>query len=98
MCTSIVEIISVEGSGKGAAGWFPVTQAVVDYDHPTHAMLEQSINIDVVNPSLPAGMRVALELTPESAFELARSILNAVEAATTWRAEHGAYREPAVER
>ena len=89
MCTSIVEIISVEGSGKGAAGWFPVAQAVVDYDHPTHALLEESVNIDIVNPSLPAGMRVALELTPDSARDLAYSILSAVEAADAWRAEHG---------
>ena len=90
MCTSIVEIVAVEGSGKGAAGWFPATQAVVDYDHPTHAFLEQSINIDVINPSLPPGMRVALELSAESARDLAHSILNAVEAAGTWRAEYGA--------
>ena len=89
MCTSIVEIIDVEGSGKGAAGWFPVAQAVVDCDHPTHALLEQSINIDVVNPSLPPEMRVALELTTESARDLAHSILSAVQAADTWRAEHG---------
>ena len=89
MCTSIVEIINVEGSGKGASGWFPVAQAVVDYDHPTHALLEESINIDVVNPSLPAGMRVALELTPDSARDLAYSILNAVEAADAWCVEHG---------
>ena len=89
MCTSIVEIVSVEGSGKGASGWFPVEQAVVDYDHPTHAMLEESINIDVVNPSLPPGMRVALELTPDSARALAHSILSALEAADAWRVDHG---------
>jgi hypothetical protein len=81
MCTSIVEIINVEGSGKGAEGWFPVTRAVVDYDHPTHALLEQSINIDFVNQSLAAGMRVAVELTTESARALARAILAALEAA-----------------
>ena len=66
MCTSIVKIASVQGSGKGTQKWFPVTQMVVTDDHPTHAFLEHSINIDFVNEAMAPSSRVALELTPES--------------------------------
>ena len=52
MCTSIVEIVRASGMGKGGDGWFDVTTAVVSYDHPHHALLEEAINIDFVNPAL----------------------------------------------
>ncbi len=31
MCTSIVEIVGAEGTGKGEAGWFALTHSVVSY-------------------------------------------------------------------
>ena len=40
MCTSIVEIANAEGVGRSMHGWFPLTQSVVAYDHPQHALLE----------------------------------------------------------
>ena len=39
MCTSIIEIVKTEGTGKGEEGWFDLTTAVVSYDHPHHAQI-----------------------------------------------------------
>jgi hypothetical protein len=74
MCTYQTEQISVTGSGKGAAGWFTVTNATVYFDHPVHAMAEHTLNIDFINPDRGPSARVAVELTAESARELARAI------------------------
>jgi hypothetical protein len=35
MCTMIALRAPVNGGGKGAGGWLPVTQANVGYDHTT---------------------------------------------------------------
>lgn len=80
MCTWIVEKASINGSGKGPHGWFPVTQANVCYDHPTHAFLEHSLNIDFVNEQQGLGARVAVELSAESARALVKAIEAALEA------------------
>jgi ABC-2 type transport system permease protein len=56
MCTSIVEVVSADGAGKGGDGWFALTHSVVSYDHPHHAVLEEAITIDFVNAAL--GLRV----------------------------------------
>ena len=79
MCTGILEKASLSGSGKGPQGWFPVTEANVSYDHPSHAFLEHSLNIDFVNEALGPSARVAVELSAESARALVRSILAALE-------------------
>jgi hypothetical protein len=81
MCTSIVEIVRASGAGKGSDGWFDLTNAVVSYDHPHHALLEEAINIDFVNPALGPGARVAVELTLGSAKELSAALAKAIEAA-----------------
>jgi hypothetical protein len=81
MCTSIVEIVKAEGSGKGEGGWFDLTTAVVSYDHPHHALLEDAINIDFVNPSLGPSARVAVEITLDSARELSAALARAIAAA-----------------
>ena len=79
MCTWIVEKAAMIGSGRGPEGWFAVTQANVFYDHPTHAFMEHSLNIDFVNETLGPGARVAVELSAESARALVRAILTALE-------------------
>ena len=71
---------SVEGSGKGAQGWFPVSDATVYFDHPVHASAGHTLNIDLINPSRGAGARVAVELDPASARALAEAILETLEA------------------
>ena len=63
MCTSVVEIVECEGTGASESGWFPVTRAVVSYDHPHHALLEDAITIDFVNADLGPGARAAVEIT-----------------------------------
>ncbi len=90
MCTSIVEIVGAEGAGKGGDGWFDVTQAVVAYDHPHHALLEEAIAIDFINAALGPAARVAVELTLESAKALSGALARAVAAAEV--AEEGRWR------
>jgi len=92
MCTSIVEIASVEGSGKGARGWFELTSAVVSYDHPHHAWYEEAICIDFLNSALEPGARVAVEISLDSARELAGALTRAIAAAEALAADAGAPR------
>ena len=89
MCTNIVESTRVEGSAKGAAGWFALGEAHVSYDHPFHASLEHALNIDFVNAAAGPGARVAVELTRESAERL----IGAIRAALDRGVEHD---EPAL--
>jgi len=70
----IAEKIKINGFGKGAKGWFDVNQANVSYDHPFHAPLEHSLNIDFVNESMGPGARVAVELSVDAAVELVKTI------------------------
>jgi len=81
MCTSIVEIVEAEGAGKGSDGWFKVSHAVVSYDHPHHALLEEAISLDFVNHAHGAGARAAVELTLESAKALKGALERAIAAA-----------------
>ena len=76
MCTMIVTQVNIEGSGKGANGWFKLREANVSYDHPFEAPLEHALNIDFVNEALGPGARVAVELSAEAARALAAAIGN----------------------
>ena len=80
MCTYQTITLAVEGSGKGAEGWFPVSDATVYFDHPVHATADHTLNIDLINPSRGAGARVALELDPSSARALAEAIVRTLDA------------------
>jgi hypothetical protein len=79
MCTYRTEKVQVSGSGKGAAGWFVVTDATVYFDHPVHAPLEHSLNLDFLNPLDGPSARVAVELSADSARALAAAILNTLD-------------------
>jgi Family of unknown function (DUF6295) len=81
MCTYLTEKISVDGSGKGATGWFACTEATVYVDHPVHAPYGHTVNIDLLNPALGPSARVAVELTEETALALADAIRRAVSSA-----------------
>lgn len=81
MCTYLTEKIDIDGSGKGANGWFPVSEATVYVDHPVHAPYGHTVNIDMLNPALGPSARVALELTEESALALADAIHRAIASA-----------------
>lgn len=78
MCTYLTEKLDVEGSGKGAAGWFVLSQATVYVDHPQHAPAEHTLNIDFLNPQQGPAARVAVELTAQSARALAAAIESAL--------------------
>ena len=75
MCTMIVEKINVDGSGKGASGWFDIKQANVSYDHPFNSPFEHALNIDFVNEAMGPSARVAVELSEDAARELVKTIL-----------------------
>ncbi|POX84513.1 hypothetical protein C3477_10525 [Mycobacterium kansasii] len=78
MCTYLTEHLQIDGSAKGATGWFGASRATVYVDHPVHARYGHTVNIDVINPDLGPSTRVALELTEESALALADAIRNAI--------------------
>ena len=90
MCTSIVEIVPAEGMAKGLQAWFPVTDAVVAYDHARHALLDDAITIDFINRDLPPGARAAVELTLESAKTLRDALARAIAAAEIEESERPA--------
>jgi hypothetical protein len=81
MCTYLTEKIATTGSAKGPDGWFKVTDASVYFDHPVHAPGEHTLNIDFLCPSAGPSARVAVELSAETARELAKAIGAVLESA-----------------
>jgi hypothetical protein len=79
VCTYITEKVETSGSGKGADGWFKLTETSVYFDHPVHAPAEHTLNIDFLNPASGPSARVAVELTADTARELAAAILRTLE-------------------
>ncbi len=86
MCTMIVEQVKIDGSGKGAGGWFTLRQANVSYDHPFNAPMEHALNIDFVDETQGPGARVAVELSVEAARKLVATVQAVLE-----RAQSGGY-------
>jgi hypothetical protein len=80
MCTYQTERVVLRGSGKGAQGWFPITDASVYLDHPVHAPADHTLNLDFLNPGRGPGARVAVELDPVGARALAQAILATLDA------------------
>lgn len=87
MCTSIIEIAPAEGMAKRGDEWFPLTQAVVAYDHARHAPLGDVITLDFMNTGLGAGARAGVEITLESAKKLRAALDRAIAAAEYEEAE-----------
>jgi hypothetical protein len=81
MCTYQTANLPISGSGKGAAGWFPLSAATVYFDHPVDAPADHTLNIDFRNPDRGPAARVAVELDPAGARELAEAILAMLAAA-----------------
>jgi hypothetical protein len=50
--------------------WFPLSQAVVAYDHARHVPLVDVITLHFINTYLDPGARAGIELTLETAKEL----------------------------
>lgn len=87
MCTSIVEIVGAEGMAKRGDHWFPLTHAVVAYDHARHAPLGDVVTFDFINTGLEPGARAGVELTLESAKALRDALDRAIAAAELEEAE-----------
>jgi hypothetical protein len=87
MCTSIIEIARAEGMAKRGDEWFPLSQAVVSYDHARHAPLGDVITLDFLNTGLGPGARAGIELTLETAKELRAALDRAIAAAEFEEAE-----------
>ena len=66
---------------------FPLTRAVVAYDHARHAPLGDVITLDFVNTALDPGARAGVELTLETAKELRAALDRAIAAAEFEEAE-----------
>ena len=81
MCTMIAVTRNVTGSGKGPAGWFPITQATVGYDHASHSADEHALLLDFVNYQIGTDARVAVELDIESGRALIEQLQSAIEQA-----------------
>jgi hypothetical protein len=80
MCCYVTVKTPVTGSGKGASGWFSLSHASVYFDHPYHAPLEHTLNIDFIDASAGPGAHVAVELSADSARRLVESIQSALAA------------------
>jgi len=78
MCTMISMQTQVYGSGKGANGWFEISQANVGYDHATHSQLDHALLVDFVNPNLGVGARVAVEMDIASGKALVAQLQAAI--------------------
>jgi hypothetical protein len=87
MCTSIVEIVEADGMAKRGDQWFPLTRAVVAYDHARHAPLGDVITLDFINTGLEPGARAGIELALESAKALRAALDRAIAAAELEEAE-----------
>lgn len=81
MCSYVTEKAAVSGSGKGAGGWFALTEVMAYFDHPYHAQHEHTLNLDFLNEAQGPSARVAVELTAESARRLVACIEAALESA-----------------
>jgi hypothetical protein len=81
MCTMISLRMPVTGGGKGASGWFPVTQVNIGYDHTSYLRQEHALLLDFVNPSINPGARVAVELDLDSGRALVAQLQAAIKAA-----------------
>jgi hypothetical protein len=88
MCTMISMQTAVTGAGKGATGWFPISQANVGFDHATHSQFDHCLLLDFVNPDLGTGARVALEMDIASGKALIAHLQAAIA-----EAEHAGFNE-----
>jgi hypothetical protein len=79
VCTYVTETLAITGSAKGPQGWFRATDVSVYFDHPTHALADHTLNVDVRRPADGTAQRVALELTADSARTLAETILRVLD-------------------
>jgi hypothetical protein len=96
MCTYQTARLPVEGSAKGPNGWFALTDATVYFDHPVSAPYDHSLNIDFFSFAQHTPGRVAVELDPNCARELAIAIFAVLGAAPPALIGEAAVRSPSA--
>lgn len=79
MCTYLTNFVHTQGSVKSALGWQSIDETVVYFDHPVHLHKEHSLNIDFRNSNLGVETRIGIELSRETAKELAETILKTLD-------------------
>ena len=79
-CSYDVRAVAVTGSAKGPKGWVHVDTARVYFDHPYHAQIDNALAIDFVSEQNGGIDRVAIELSPDAARQLVKTILETLEA------------------
>ena len=87
MCSYILETIKLTGSAKGQRDWMSIDSANVYFNHPFHATLDHALGIDFTNQKEGGRERIAIEISAESARDLAQAILSALDRGEM---EHGA--------
>jgi Family of unknown function (DUF6295) len=87
MCTSIIETARADGVAKRGDEWFPLSRAVVAYDHARHAQLGDVVTLDFINTDLGPGARAGIELSLETAKELRAALDRVIAAAEFEEAE-----------
>lgn len=78
MCTNIATKTRIAGSAKTAAGWVAVDEALVGFDHATHAWVEHAVRIDFTGRS---GESTAIEMDLASGRALLASLQEVISAA-----------------
>jgi len=79
MCTWIIEKAPLQGSAKGAEGWFELGEAAVYYDHPYHAPFDHVLTVDFAQDQSKPDHRVRVELDYDSARRLIASMQAALD-------------------
>jgi len=74
MCTYGTVRVPLRGAAKGRHGWFAVDDAGVYVDHPYFSTATHTLNLDFRDAAAGPDARVAVELSLESARELAGAI------------------------
>jgi len=72
---------------KRGDSWFPLSTAVVAYDHARHVPLGDVITLDFLNLELDPGARAGVELSLETARDLRAALDRAIAAADFEEAE-----------
>jgi len=85
MCTSVVELIRAEGAGVSEGGWFPVTTAVVSYDHPHMPCSKMRSRSLRESEPRARGRAPRSEITLDTAKELAAALTRAITARRRWK-------------
>lgn len=68
MCTNIATKARIAGSAKTASGWVAVDEAIVGFDHATHAWVEHAVRLDFTGPAGCDTVAVEMDLASGKAL------------------------------